>query len=256
MPSGGRDLFHAYIISGPAGSGKHALADRMAAAYVCTGTGQKPCMACSGCRKAAAGIHPDIIRAGGEGEIVNAAAARALRSDAYIRPNEAPSKVYVIDRAQEMNLSAQNALLKVLEDGPPYAAFLLLTENAAALLPTIRSRCETIRLTPRQEEDDESAPEREEAKALLDLLTGGDELALAAFAVTLEKRERTALAALLDQTQERLCRELAEGGGDARILLAFSDHLKKVRRACDFNAGAGHLAGWLASGAAELQSEK
>lgn len=256
LPAGGRGLSHAYIVSGPEGSGKHALAGRMAEAYVCTGTGDKPCLACSGCRKAAAGIHPDIIRAGGEEGPVNAAAARALRSDAYIRPNEAPSKVYIIDRAQEMNASAQNALLKVLEDGPSYAAFLLLTENDAALLPTIRSRCEMIRLTPGEDAEHEAAPEQEGAKMLFDLLTGGDELALAAYAVTLEKRDRAALAALLDQTMELLRRALLKENVDTGRLLALADHLKKVRRACDFNLGAGHLTGWLAAGAGELQSEE
>lgn len=250
-----RGLSHAYIISGPAGSGKHALADRMAAAYVCTGTGDKPCLACSGCRKAAAGIHPDIIRAGGEGDPVNTAAARALRSDAYVRPNEAPAKVYVIDRAQEMNSSAQNALLKLLEDGPSYAAFLLLTENDAALLPTVRSRCEIIRLTPERDMKGGNTAEPEEARTLFTLLRGEDELALAAFAVTLEKRDRVFLAQLLDETTELVRDELMAGSGEAGRLLALSDHLKKVRRACDFNLGAGHLAGWLAAGAGELKFE-
>ena len=73
---------------------------------------------------------------------------RALRADAYIRPNEAGRKVYLLERAHTMNPSAQNAMLKLLEEGPPYAAFLLLTENAAALLPTVRSRCETLTLSP------------------------------------------------------------------------------------------------------------
>ena len=62
---------------------------------------------------------------------------RDLRSDAFIRPNEARSKVYLIENAQNMNPNAQNALLKVLEEGPPYAAFLLMTDRAGALLETV-----------------------------------------------------------------------------------------------------------------------
>ncbi len=56
--------------------------------------------------------------------------------------------MYIIDDAPSMNPSAQNALLKVLEEGPPYAAFLLLADNAGMLLPTIRSRCEILSLAP------------------------------------------------------------------------------------------------------------
>ena len=118
-------LSHAYILSGPAGAARRAAADRLAMSYVCTGE-NPPCGVCSGCRKAAAGIHPDIVRVGEDGKDVNVAAVRALRSDAYILPNEAPRKVYQIENAGSMNASAQNAMLKLLEDGPPYAAFLLI----------------------------------------------------------------------------------------------------------------------------------
>ena len=76
------------------------------------------------------------------------AQVRALRADAYIRPNEAERKVYILENAQTMNASAQNAMLKLLEEGPAYAAFLLLTDNAAALLPTVRSRCEHLPSPP------------------------------------------------------------------------------------------------------------
>lgn len=143
-----RGLSHAYIISGPAGSGKRTLAGLLAAALVCTGGGEVPCFSCSGCKKTMGGIHPDVIRAGGEGDELNVARIRAIRNDAYIKPNEAPRKVYILEGAQNMNDPSQNALLKLLEDGPAYAAFLLLTDNAAALLPTVRSRCEILALSP------------------------------------------------------------------------------------------------------------
>lgn len=128
----GRGLSHAYLISGPAGSGKHTLARLMAAAMVCTGEGERPCGVCSACKKALQGIHPDIITAGEGDKPISVGQARLLRSDAYIRPNEAPRKVYILPNAQEMNPSAQNALLKLLEEGPVYAAFLLLAENSGS----------------------------------------------------------------------------------------------------------------------------
>jgi len=247
-----KTLSHAYILTGPAGSGKHALADWMAAYYVCSGEGQGPCGRCSGCRKAAAGIHPDIIRAGGSGEAVNTAAARMLRADAYIRPNEALRKVYLLEHAQDMNASAQNALLKVLEEGPPYAAFLLMTENDAALLPTIRSRCEIIRLAPAQEDSQSETAQQETAAQLAQLLLEGSELELLAFAVSLEKWDRESFAVLLEETGRLLRRRLAPDRGDTRRILNLIEHVRTLRRACEFHLGAGHLAGWLAARACGL----
>ncbi|MBM6722072.1 ATP-binding protein [Pseudoflavonifractor phocaeensis] len=144
-----RGLSHAYLLCGPAGSGKRTLAGLLSAALVCSAGGEGiPCGRCSGCKKALAGIHPDISPVGEDGKDITVAQVRALRSDAYIKPNEAARKVYVLHRAQSMNSSAQNAMLKLLEEGPPYAAFLLLADNPAALLPTVRSRCETLTLAP------------------------------------------------------------------------------------------------------------
>ena len=143
-----RGLSHAYILSGPAGSGKRTLADLLSAALVCSGGGEVPCGACPNCKKALAGIHPDVITVEPQGKELVVSQVRELRAGAYIRPNEAERKVYRVYQAQAMNTSAQNALLKLLEEGPAYAAFLLLADNAAALLPTIRSRCQTLTLAP------------------------------------------------------------------------------------------------------------
>ncbi len=144
-----RGLAHAYILSGPPGSGKHVLAGLLSAALVCSARAElAPCGHCSGCKKAFGGIHPDIVRVWDGERDINVSQVRALRADAYIRPNEAARKVYLLEQAQDMNASAQNALLKLLEEGPAYAAFLFLTDNAAALLPTVRSRCETLSLSP------------------------------------------------------------------------------------------------------------
>ena len=147
--SGGQ-LSHAYILSGPAGCGKHTLASVLSAAMVCTGLEGKPCGNCPACRKTAAGIHPDIVTVlpEEEGKAVTVDQVRRMRADAWVRPNEAPRKVYLIEQADRLKPNAQNAMLKLLEDGPVYTAFLLLAENAGALLPTVRSRCEELALSP------------------------------------------------------------------------------------------------------------
>ena len=146
----GRGLSHAYIISGPEGSGRHTLAELLAQAMVCSGDrgGAIPCGICPHCRKARAGIHPDIIHLGAAGEDIRVEAVRSLRTDAYIRPNEAQRKVYLLSGADTMNQSAQNALLKLLEEGPAYAAFLLIARHGGDLLQTVRSRCVELTLSP------------------------------------------------------------------------------------------------------------
>ncbi len=146
----GRGLSHAYIISGPAGSGRHTLARLLAAGMLCTGQGEKPCGRCGPCTKVLRGIHPDVsvITGPEEGKPISVNQVRTLRSDAYIRPNEGERKLYLLEGADQMNASAQNAMLKLLEEGPPYAAFLLLAGNPGGLLRTVRSRCEELVLAP------------------------------------------------------------------------------------------------------------
>ncbi|WP_295634799.1 hypothetical protein [uncultured Intestinimonas sp.] len=106
--SSGRGLSHAYLLSGPAGCGKRTLAGLLSQALVCSGAGEVPCGACDHCRKAVAGVHPDILRVGSDGKDITVSQVREVRSDAYIRPNEAGRKVYILENAQTMNGSAQN----------------------------------------------------------------------------------------------------------------------------------------------------
>ena len=85
------ELSHAYILSGPAGTGKHILARLLCAAMLCTAGGEKrPCGRCGPCKKVLASIHPDlsVIAGPGEGKPISVDQVRALRTDAHIRPNE------------------------------------------------------------------------------------------------------------------------------------------------------------------------
>lgn len=254
----GRGLSHAYLISGPAGSGKKTLARLLAAAMVCTGAGEKPCGACGACKKVAAGIHPDVIWVGEEDKDLSVGQARQVRSDAYIRPNEGERKVYIFPNAQDMTTAAQNALLKLLEEGPAYAAFLLLTENPGAMLPTIRSRCEGAALTPVTQAEaefelarrfpqlsreqrhaaarrcggllgqavaelegrEEGEAVREAALRFLELLAQGDELEFAAWTVGLEKWPRADLVALLERSLALLRDALALQAGTPPLTAA------------------------------------
>lgn len=265
-------LSHAYIVTGGSARSRAAYAKRLAQAYVCTAA-DPPCGCCRNCRKAAEGVHPDVTAispAGGKKDIL-VDQARALRSDVYIKPNEAARKVYLIDGAEAMNPAAQNALLKVLEDGPAYAAFLLVTGQAGGLLQTVRSRCETVALPP--EEELSVSPEAAKAGTeLLSLLAGRNEMTLAQFCIGLEKWDREVLSALLEEEISLLRHALAvrEGAScaasaearstvdqaaarlTARELSDLAELCRRLDDACGFNVSAGHLAGWLCAGAADI----
>ena len=141
---------HACIISGPAGTGKRTAAHLLAETLVCQAdAGRRPCGECLACRKAEKDIHPDIItlhkdkQTGYSGEMV-----RNARQDIYVMPNEAARKVYIFEEGDALLPAAQNALLKVLEEPPAYAALLILCEDPNALLETVRSRCTEVRTEP------------------------------------------------------------------------------------------------------------
>ncbi len=139
-------MSHFYLLSGPRGSGKHTLADLIAAAMLCEAP-DGPCGVCRSCRKVLSGNHPDYITIDDpEKKTVPVDLIRQARADIFIRPNEGTKKIYLFPRAQDMGIPGQNALLKVLEEPPSYGVFLLLTDNPEKLLPTVRSRCVELKL--------------------------------------------------------------------------------------------------------------
>lgn len=144
----GRRLSHCYLIAGPAGSGKRTLARLLAAAAQCE-SANPPCGDCRACRKVLADIHPDVITVDdAEHRQLPVELIRRARAGLFIRPNEGQRKILIFPRAQDINPAAQNALLKILEEPPGYGMFLLLTDSPERLLPTIRSRCAVLHLSP------------------------------------------------------------------------------------------------------------
>ena len=227
---------HALILTGDLGAD---TAKNLAAAYVCQ-AGEVPCGDCRHCRKAKAGIHPDILHFGGEGDDLKIDRLRELRSDAYIMPNEARRKVYLIEGAHRMNPYGQNVLLKLLEEGPAYAVFLLLAANPEALLPTLRSRCEMLRC----EAVSQLVHRGAEAERFAGLLCteGLDSLGLAHSCIGLEKKSREEFIAFLDEVQEILVQQLPQ---NPRRMLPRVDAVRAIRGHLDFNISSGHVAGLL-----------
>lgn len=144
-------LPHAILFDGPPGSGHPAFAHRLAMAAVCSAEpGRRPCLQCPHCKKALAHSHPDIFVAeGGNGpRSLHVDVIRQIRSDAFIKPNEAARKVYLLFDAHTMSAQAQNAFLKVLEEPPAQALFILTCPSASAMLATVRSRTQVFSLEP------------------------------------------------------------------------------------------------------------
>ena len=132
-------LAHAYILEGPDGSGRRTLAKAIAAARVCDSpyadkilSDQSPDFLCFSLPEKKKTIGVDTIR--------------ALKSAVYIKPSELDAKFFVITDCQLLTHQAQNAALKILEEPPHNVYFFLCTTSAAALLPTVRSRAQTIRM--------------------------------------------------------------------------------------------------------------
>jgi len=145
-------LSHAYIIEGRDGSGRHTLAYNLAAALCCLDRHSDtfPCLACEACRKVLENKTPDVILVGLEEDraTIGVEAARFIRQDAMVVPNDFERKIYIIEDADLMTEQAQNALLLTLEEPHSYAVFFLLCNSASSLLETVRSRAPIIRTEP------------------------------------------------------------------------------------------------------------
>ena len=139
---------HAYILDGPDMSGKKMIADAFSMTLECKKKGAEPCMECHSCKQALGKNQPDIIYL--QHEKPNTISVDDIRSqinnDIGVKPYSSPYKVYIVDEAEKMNVQAQNALLKTIEEPPAYAVILLLTNNAEIFLPTILSRCVRLSL--------------------------------------------------------------------------------------------------------------
>lgn len=124
---------HALLLSGPEGSGKLAAAEAVASDVL------------KDVLKSDFKTHPDLIRVAPEKNAIKIEAVREIISRLAFRPVQAERIVVLIEEADAMTIGAANALLKTLEEPPPYVLFLLLTSRPEELPATIRSRCQRVR---------------------------------------------------------------------------------------------------------------
>ena len=135
---------HAYLLHGPAGSGKRAFAEHFAAFLLCKSPAQQqPCGQCSACRLYAADTHPDLVRLEPEeeGKGILIASVRELVAKILQTSQQGGRKVVIVEPAEAMTTGAANALLKSLEEPAGATIFLLISHQFSFLLPTIKSRC-------------------------------------------------------------------------------------------------------------------
>ena len=137
---------HAYLLHGPAGTGKRAAARDFAASLLARGAGDPG----SARARVEHGAHPDLtwVAPSGAHEMLRRDVQETVVAAAAHTPFESRHRVFVLERADTMNDEAANALLKTLEEPPPYVVLLLLTDNPSQVLPTISSRCQPVRFDP------------------------------------------------------------------------------------------------------------
>lgn len=175
---------HAYLLHGPAGAGKREAARAFAAEILTRGSSDPD----SARARTRSGAHPDLtwVAPSGAHEMLRRDVEGAVVGAATRTPFEGSYRVFVLERVDTMNDEAANALLKTLEEPPSYVVLLLLTDRPTQVLPTITSRCQSVRFDPpspealaERLESRGVAPESARAVARLSLGDGEHALALA-----------------------------------------------------------------------------
>ncbi|WP_303784901.1 DNA polymerase III subunit delta' [Azovibrio restrictus] len=268
-------LPHALLLAGPRGLGKRELADAFVASLLCEQgqAGGMACGSCLACRWFEQGNHPDFrllqpearkLQEEGEGgeekarrggQQITIEQVRELDDFFSVGTHRQGLRIILVDPAESLNRSAANAILKVLEEPPPDTLFLLLSSEPMRLLPTLRSRCQSLSLSPLEaglasrvlEEEGIDDPRGWLALAggapalarelalrggdewlddLLQVLSGGGRLEVIASAAVLEKRLKSVKGAnplprLVDWSQKWLVDlGLALAGRPSRFYLA------------------------------------
>jgi DNA polymerase-3 subunit delta' len=143
-------LHHSYLLVGPDGVGKSTVALALAKAIHCEDSSHDFCGRCANCARISDGNHPDVrvIEPLPDKKEISIQQIREIERELSYRSFSGKHKIAIIDRATLINLSAENALLKTLEEPPEKSLLILIAANAGGLLPTVRSRCVRLSFAP------------------------------------------------------------------------------------------------------------
>lgn len=142
---GARAMSHAWLITGPPGSGRSVAATAFAAALQCTGE-PVGCGQCPGCRTTLAKTNADVVFVATETSIITVDTARSLVQQAQSSPSQGKWRVLVVEDADRLGESGANALLKAIEEPPAHTVWLLCAPSPEDMIATIRSRCRCLGL--------------------------------------------------------------------------------------------------------------
>ncbi len=249
------ELGHAYILLSPSAEEREQTAQTLAAAALCSSGEAVPCGRCRDCRKVREGIHPDLIRVsrladdkGKKKREITIDQIRAVVADSVVLPNEAERKVYLIEDADTMNVPAQNAALKLLEEPPRGVIFLLCAANAETLLETVRSRCAELVCGAREEESD---PESEKlAAAFVKCCASEDEAALFRWCAANESMDNASAAAFVTAViallRDMLCKRRSSLSMSDRTVYDLEALMEKCLSMLRLNVSVKHVFGLLA----------
>ena len=229
-------LHHAYLFVGPEGAGKRAVATALAAAVQCPEAAGDPCGECPSCRCIDDRNHPDVhwLEPRKGKRDITIEQVRELQRELALHRFSGKKKIALIDPLTLLNLHAQNALLKTLEEPPGDSLLLLIADSTGGVLPTVLSRCLRLRFSPLTVEQAAAVVARRkdlpEDRALLLAALGYGSLGKALAgdeAEILERRECIRRLAGLSSEDMRGITALAEEmGGDREKALRFLDWVR------------------------------
>lgn len=244
--AGGR-LSHAYLLVGPAGAAQ-ALALDLAMAALCDRGGGDPGCDCPSCQAVRGGWHPDLRLVDLSGTVIRIAQVREATRAASLSPVRGRRRAFIIFPADRLTAPAANAMLKMLEDPPPPALFVLVTEKRFSLPPTVMSRCQMVRVDDAAAGEDALAAEWDEvARRALEQAAAAGGGFLEAAAAVMARAADGDVVPFLDALQRELHRRLASqaslGAGDAAgvatgRLAAAVAAVEGVRSALTYHANA------------------
>ena len=143
-----KTVSHSYLFQGEDGLGKKMVAYVFAKTLLCKEQKEEPCNRCISCVKFDSGNHPDFFLIEPDKGLIKKGEIEDLIKNVGILPFESKRKVFIIDDSHKMNQEGKNALLKTLEEPPSYITIILISSSPNNLLPTILSRCQSVKFYP------------------------------------------------------------------------------------------------------------